>query len=69
MAFTVTFRAETAAGGTIEDRYGDDDDFTIHDSGALIVTRPNEELIYAPGAWIRLHKSSDQSEASAGNYI
>lgn len=68
MAFTVTSRLD-ASGRPVEDSYGDDANFTVHDSGALFVTRPDEEVIYAPGAWLRIDKSSQHRDTSAGNYI
>lgn len=68
MAFTVTSRLD-ASGQPTEDHYGNDADFTVHDSGALFVTRPDEEIIYAPGAWLRIVKSSQHRDTAAGNYI
>ncbi|GAA4470714.1 hypothetical protein GCM10023094_00190 [Rhodococcus olei] len=68
MAFTVTSQVGEG-GGTTEDRYGDDAHFTVHDSGALFVARPDEEVIYAPGVWLRVFKSNQASDSATGNYV
>ncbi len=68
MAFTVTSRLD-AQGQPVEDQYGDDAHYTVHDSGALFVGRPDEEVIYAPGAWLRIDQSNQQRDSAAGNYI
>lgn len=80
MTFTVTHRAlgepeqaaqtaPTQTGPAAQTRYDGDDTFTLHDSGALIVTRRSgEEIVYAPGTWLAVHKASDGS-AAPGTYL
>lgn len=37
------------------------------DSRALVVSRSSEQVVYAPGAWLRMHQSTDNSSETSGN--
>lgn len=68
--FTVTHTGLDDS-GTVEatDYPQDTDSFAVHDSGALIVSRSTEQVIYAPGTWLRVHQSTTASPDLPGSYV
>lgn len=68
--FTVT---HTALGGSealdTTDYPQETDSFAVHDSGALIVSRSTEQVIYAPGTWLRVHQCTAASPDLSGSYV
>lgn len=67
--FKVTCRDPQDPAGTVEASYTDDDTFVIHESGALIITRPTEEITYAPGTWLMVRQPNGDALKSTGNYL
>lgn len=69
MTFTVTHRSfDQLAEFTVTD-FGPDDSYSIHESGALVIVRAHQELIYAPGSWFLVERADSPKGKSPGNYM
>lgn len=67
--FTVTHIVPESGLVETTDYAQETDSFAVHDSGALVVSRSSEQVIYAPGTWLRVHQSTDPSSETSGNYV
>ncbi len=69
MVFTVTHRSFDQLTDFAVTDFGDDDTYSIHESGALVIVRAAQELIYAPGSWFLVERADGQQDQSPGNYM
>ena len=69
MTFTVTHRSFDQLAEFAVTDFGDDDGYSIHESGALVIVRAARELIYAPGSWFLVEREDGQEDGSPGNYM
>ncbi|QSE87902.1 hypothetical protein JWS13_04610 (plasmid) [Rhodococcus pseudokoreensis] len=69
MTFTVTHRSFDQLSEFAVTDFGPDDSYSIHDSGALVIVRAHQELIYAPGSWFLVERADVAEDESAGNYM
>ena len=49
--------------------FGPDDSYSIHESGALVVVKAHQELIYAPRSWFLVERADGPDGKSPGNYM
>ncbi|MFZ2177960.1 MAG: hypothetical protein WAW17_28835 [Rhodococcus sp. (in: high G+C Gram-positive bacteria)] len=69
MTFTVTHRSFDQLAEFAVTDFGPDDSYSIHESGALVVVRAHQELIYAPGSWFLVERTDGPEGKSPGNYM